>query len=59
MNAIEDDNAAMFSNEDVADEVLSDHIEIDAVNLETSPKLDKLSEEGFCCVMSLFDGVVL
>lgn len=55
---VEDDLAKREPNDDMA-EVESDHIELDTANLDSSTKTEKGSEEGFCCVMSLFDGVVL
>jgi hypothetical protein len=57
---IQDVDTAKNADVDAA-EVKSDHIELDAVNLDQSPKISSKegTEEGFCCVMSLFDGVVL
>jgi hypothetical protein len=56
--AVEDGLATRTPNDDLA-EIKSDYIELDTANLDTSTRTEKGSEEGFCCVMSLFDGVVL
>lgn len=45
------------------DDITTEHVdatEINSANMEHShPKTEKASDEGFCCVMSMADGIVL